>query len=164
MNVWEVQLLTIAHSLIVSCRCRPRVVVEVEIIESRGYLNKIINLKSPLNLNVSCLKHTSVLKTLKCVTNRMITQEGNCLKPCTWWGRMLIKLYIVFHNVELLISYHNRFRLRKFGTIAVCQPINYPNRNVSSPISSASGRIPSGTVRFCMSDIRFINLENSLNH
>lgn len=67
----------------VSCRCRPRVVVEVEIIESRGYLNKIINLKSPLNLNVSCLKHTSVLKTLKCVTNRMITQEGNCLKPCT---------------------------------------------------------------------------------
>lgn len=56
----------------VSCRCRPRVVVEVEIIESRGYLNKIINLKSPLNLNVSCLKHTSVLKTLKCVTNRMI--------------------------------------------------------------------------------------------
>lgn len=54
-------LLTIALTLIVLVRYRLHVVIEVEIIESRGlfFFNQN-NLKSPLNINVSCLKHTSV--------------------------------------------------------------------------------------------------------
>lgn len=66
--------LVIYYSIFIDvfCRCCFCVVVEVEIIELYGYLNKIISLKSLLNFNVFCLKYISVFKIFKCVINCMI--------------------------------------------------------------------------------------------